>query len=77
MTSNVVSTMPASGSDGTRTANLTVLTVDVSEAGQYRCRATVAYTGTNDQYVEEPSATDSPNSILTLQSKHIFIFVHY
>ena len=72
-TDTAVATMLASGSGATRTANFTVSTVDVSEAGQYRCRATVAYTGTNDQYVEEPSATDSPSAFLTLQSKHVFL----
>ena len=31
----------------------------VDDAGQYLCRATVNYTGVNDDNVEEPSVTDS------------------
>lgn len=63
----------STGSSGvTRDNYLTVPTVGVSEAGQYRCRATVTYTGTNDQFVKEPSQTDSPYATLTLQSKCIF-----
>ena len=71
MTGGVESTMSAGGSSATRTTDFTVSNVDVSEAGLYRCRATVAYTGINDPYLEEPSPTDSPSANLTLQSKPV------
>ena len=63
----VSSTICVRGTSATRTADFTVATSDMSEAGQYQCRATVIYMGTNDQYVEEPSTTESPDA--TLQCK--------
>ena len=68
---SVVTNTSASGSSDTRTANFTVATVDAFEAGLYRCRATVSYTGTNDQFVEDPSTTDSSTAVITLQSKQL------
>ena len=70
MTGGVVANMFTNDSGATRTTNFTVLNVDVSEAGQYRCRATVVYMGTNDQYVNDPPATDSQTGTVTLLSKH-------
>lgn len=70
----VVSSMLTSGSSDTRTADLTVSTVDVFKAGQYRCNATVNYTGINQNFVSDPSETTSPGAALNLQSKHNLIF---
>ena len=66
-----VATMSTSGSGATRTANLTVSAVNASEAGQYQCRATVAYTGTNEGFVVEPSVATSSQVPLTFQSKQV------
>ena len=71
---SVVTSTSASGSSDTRAANFMVASVDVSEAGLYRCRATMSYTGRNDQFVEEPLATDSSTAVITLQSKNIKLF---
>ena len=67
----VRSTICASGTGATRTADFTITTTDMSEAGQYQCRATVNYTGTNMQFVEEPSTTISPDA--TLQCECIIL----
>ena len=60
---------PIMVSGAIRTTNFNIVTLNVSEAVQYQCRATVAYMGINDQFVVEPSAVVSPNATLTLQSK--------
>ena len=66
---SVILSTSAGGSSDTRTANFTFAPFNASLAGLYQCRATVSYTGTNDQFVEEPSTTDSSTAVLTLISK--------
>ena len=64
---NIISTICGSGSGSTRMGYFTVATIVA--ASQYQCRATVSYTGINDQFVAEPAATDSSDA--TLQCKDI------
>ena len=75
MTDFVVSTESTGLFGATRDNYLTVSNVDVSKAGLYQCRAVLNYTGTNDQYVEEPPATDSPSATLSLQSKSCILIL--
>ena len=53
----------------TRTGVFTISNVNTSSAGSYQCRATVEYTGVNEQFIMEPSPTDSTAVSLTVQCK--------
>ena len=65
----VGSTVTTTGTGATRTGVFTISNVNTSSAGSYQCRATVEYTGVNEQFVLEPSKTDSTVVTLTVQSK--------
>ena len=70
-TGSTVNTMTIGGSRSSRAANLIVSTLDVLEVGEYQCRASVDYTGTNEVYVNNPQSVLSSSRFLRGQSKSI------
>ena len=65
----VGSTVTTTGTGATRTGLFTISNMNTSSADSYQCRATVEYIGVNEQFVMEPSPTDSTAASLTVQSK--------